>query len=53
MLRFERLISAVDTHTAGEPTRTITGGFPRIPGKTVGERWFCARPWTSPHNGNV
>ncbi len=43
MLRFERLISAVDTHTAGEPTRTITGGFPRIPGKTVGEKMVYMR----------
>ncbi len=28
----------MDTHTGGEPTRTITGGVPYIPGKTITEK---------------
>jgi len=37
-MRFSRLISTIDTHTEGEPTRTVIGGIPRIPGKTMGEK---------------
>lgn len=29
------LISAVDSHTAGEPTRIVTGGIPPVPGATM------------------
>ncbi len=32
------MFSTVDTHTAGEPTRTIIGGMPYIPGKTISEK---------------
>lgn len=42
-MRFERMITAIDTHTGGEPTRTIIGGFPRIPGKTVSEKMIYLR----------
>lgn len=28
-------ITTIDAHTAGEPLRIITGGFPEIPGKTI------------------
>lgn len=28
-------IQTIDTHTAGEPLRIITGGFPPLPGKTI------------------
>lgn len=38
MMQVSHLISAIDTHTAGEPTRVITGGLPRIPGETVTEK---------------
>ena len=31
-------ITTIDAHTAGEPFRVITGGFPKIPGKTILER---------------
>ena len=34
-MRFEKLISAVDSHTQGNPTRVVVGGFPYIPGKTM------------------
>jgi len=30
-----RLISTVDTHTAGEPTRIVTAGLPPLPGATM------------------
>lgn len=34
-MRIGRVFSTIDTHTGGEPTRTIIGGLPYIPGKTV------------------
>jgi len=37
-LRFDRVISTVDTHTAGEPTRIVVSGIPKIRGKTFGEK---------------
>lgn len=37
-MRFERLISAVDSHTGGNPERVIVGGVPRIPGATMMEK---------------
>jgi len=42
-MRFSRLISTIDTHTEGEPTRTVIGGIPRIPGKTMGEKMVYFR----------
>jgi proline racemase len=37
-MKISRVFSAIDTHTGGEPTRTIIGGLPYIPGKTVVEK---------------
>lgn len=37
-MKFSRTVSAIDSHTAGEPTRIITGGVPNIPGKTMPEK---------------
>lgn len=37
-MKLERIITAIDTHTVGEPTRIITGGVPRIPGDTMLEK---------------
>jgi proline racemase len=34
-MRINRYFSCIDTHTGGEPTRTIIGGMPHIPGKTI------------------
>jgi len=34
-MKIARVFSAIDTHTGGEPTRTIIGGLPYIPGKTI------------------
>jgi proline racemase len=33
-----RLVETVDTHTLGEPTRIVLGGFPRLAGRTLAER---------------
>jgi len=38
MLQFSRAIQAVDSHTAGEPTRIVTGGLPPIAGATMAEK---------------
>jgi proline racemase len=37
-MKISRVFSSIDTHTSGQPTRTITGGIPHIPGKTVAEK---------------
>jgi len=34
----DRVISIIDTHTAGEPTRIIVGGLPRIRGNSMLEK---------------
>jgi len=38
LLKFNEMITAVDTHTGGEPTRIILSGLPRLYGKTVKEK---------------
>ena len=38
MARLSRFVETVDSHTAGECTRLVTGGLPPIPGKTVAEK---------------
>lgn len=42
-MRFERMLTSIDTHTGGEPTRNIIGGLPRIPGKTVSDKMIYLR----------
>ncbi len=37
-MRYAKMFTTIDTHTGGEPTRTITSGVPRIPGKTMAEK---------------
>ena len=37
-MRLTRLVSAVDSHTEGMPTRVVTGGVPALPGATMLER---------------
>ncbi len=37
-MRFERMISTIDAHAAGEPLRIITVGVPPLPGGTILER---------------
>src|SRR5574339_403717 len=36
-------ITAIDAHTAGEPLRIITSGFPELPGSTILEKRQFAR----------
>ena len=38
MARFASIISAIDTHTAGEPTRIVLSGLPPIQGNTMAEK---------------
>lgn len=37
-MRFHKLISTIDSHTGGNPTRTIIGGGVRLQGKTMSEK---------------
>ena len=37
-MRLSNAISSVEAHAAGCPLRVITGGFPRVPGRTVVEK---------------
>lgn len=37
-MKFNRMITAVDAHTAGMPMRVVTGGVPPIPGKTIPDK---------------
>ncbi len=37
-MNFRRMVQVVDTHTAGEPTRVVTAGFPLPRGATMEER---------------
>jgi len=34
----KKAFSSIDTHTGGEPTRTITSGIPYIPGDTIAQK---------------
>lgn len=38
MQRFSHVLTAVDTHTGGEPTRIVTGGLPALRGASLVER---------------
>jgi len=37
-MRFSHAFSTIDTHTGGEPTRTVIGGIPPIPGNSMAEK---------------
>lgn len=37
-MKISHVFTSIDTHTGGEPTRTITGGIPYIPGNTIAEK---------------
>jgi proline racemase len=37
-MNISRLITTVDTHTAGQPTRIVTAGLPPLPGATIAEK---------------
>ncbi|NMA55343.1 MAG: proline racemase family protein [Firmicutes bacterium] len=38
MVSFKHYINCIDAHTAGEPLRIVTSGFPPIPGQTILEK---------------
>ena len=42
-MRFKNLITTVDSHTEGQPTRVVISGYPNIPGKTMVEKKEYAR----------
>jgi proline racemase len=37
-MNLNRIITTIDTHTAGQPTRVVTGGIPHIPGTSMQEK---------------
>ncbi len=37
-MNFDKMVTAVDSHTAGEPFRLITGGIPPIKGKNMAQK---------------
>jgi len=37
-MRFKHIITAIDSHTASEPTRIVIDGFPQVKGNTMTER---------------
>ena len=37
-IKGRKAVTCIETHTEGEPTRTILSGFPEIPGNTM-EKW--------------
>ncbi len=43
MARLTRVISAIDSHTAGEPTRLVISGLPPLRGATIAEKMLYAR----------
>ncbi len=39
-MKIRRTFQTIDTHTGGEPTRTVVGGVPVIPGSTMQEKFI-------------
>ena len=48
-MKAQRIISTIDSHTAGERTRMITGGLPNIPGATMPDK----REYFTQHHDSV
>lgn len=38
MLQFGQVLQAIDSHTAGEPTRIVTGGLPAVAGASMADK---------------
>ena len=34
-MKAKRMVRTIETHTLGQPTRTVVSGFKHIPGKTM------------------
>lgn len=45
-MKFAKLITTIDTHTQGEPTRIVTSGAGPVPGKSMMEK----KKWMARHN---
>lgn len=43
MVQFTRMISTIDSHTGGEPTRLVVSGLPSLPGDTMSDKMIYAR----------
>lgn len=59
---FSKMIEAVDTHTFGEPTRSIIAGVPKLVGNTIAQKrayfekhydWIRTLTMLEPRGGNV
>ena len=37
-MKLNKMVSVIDTHTAGEAARLVTAGVPKIPGKNLVEK---------------
>lgn len=37
-MKISRMLTAIDSHTAGEAARIVTGGIPKLVGKTIAEK---------------
>ena len=37
-MKLNKMISVIETHTAGEAARLVTAGIPKVPGKTMAEK---------------
>ena len=37
-MKFSRVVSCIDTHSSGEATRVVVGGFPKLKGSTMAEK---------------
>ena len=48
-MKAQKIISTIDSHTAGERTRMITGGLPSIPGATMPDK----REYFTQHHDSV
>ena len=42
-VRAKKVFRTVETHTMGQPTRNVVGGFPKIPGKSMAEKFVHMR----------
>jgi len=48
-MNFSHIITAVDTHTMGEPTRVVTAGIGHIPGTQMHDK----KKWLSEHRDHI
>ncbi|WP_025027900.1 proline racemase family protein [Caldalkalibacillus mannanilyticus] len=42
-MKVDRIFSVIDTHTGGNPTRTVVSGLPRLEGKTMAEKMLMMK----------